>query len=97
MRAKKAGFGDSCELPKPVLSLILATTYFPGALRPSIVGPGGLNCRVRNGNGWTPTGIVTRKRLSIFVVSGLCLVDIGLRNLSIDECILMRMLHVGLK
>ena len=43
------------------VKIILATTYFPGALRPSIVGPGGLNYRVRNGNGWTPTGKITRK------------------------------------
>ena len=48
------------------LKLILAITYFPKALRLSIVGPDGLNFRVRNGNGWTPTGNVTRKSISYF-------------------------------
>ena len=60
--------------------IILATTYFPGALRPSIVGPGGLNYRVRNGNGWTPTGKITRK--SVF---GYQLSVIGSKQPSTDN------------
>lgn len=34
---------------------------FPESCLSSIVGPGGLNYRVRYGNGWTPSGMVTRK------------------------------------
>ena len=37
----------------------LATTYSPTP-RGSTIGPGGLNFRVRNGNGWAPAGMVTR-------------------------------------
>ena len=33
---------------------------FPGACAPSIIGPGGLNFRVRDGNGWNPSGMITR-------------------------------------
>ena len=33
---------------------------FPGPFGPSIIGPGGLNFRVRDGNGWNPSGIITR-------------------------------------
>ena len=32
---------------------------FPQPRGCSIIGPGGLNFRVRNGNGWTPSGMVT--------------------------------------
>ena len=32
---------------------VLALPIFPGRLQPSIVGADELNCRVRNGNGWT--------------------------------------------
>ena len=32
---------------------------FPGRFQPSIVGASGLNCRVRDGNGCTPTAIDT--------------------------------------
>ena len=38
---------------------MLALPIFPGRLQPSIVGAGELNCRVRNGNGWTLTAIST--------------------------------------
>ena len=36
---------------------------FPGPCGPSIISPGGLNFRVRDGNGWNPSGIVTRSFL----------------------------------
>ena len=38
---------------------VLALPIFPGRRQPSIVGAGELNCRVRNGNGWTLTAINT--------------------------------------
>ena len=38
---------------------VLALPIFPGRLQPSIVGADELNCRVRNGNGWTLTAINT--------------------------------------
>ena len=40
-------------------SFVLALPIFPGRLQPSIVGADELNCRVRNGNGWTLTAINT--------------------------------------
>ena len=36
-----------------------ALPIFPGRLQPSIFGAGELNCRVRNGNGWTLAAINT--------------------------------------
>ena len=48
-------------LVRDSLSLVyLAMTYFPRSYAPSILGPGGLNFRVRYGNGWNPSGIITR-------------------------------------
>ena len=38
---------------------VSALPIFPGRLQPSIVGAGELNCRVRDGNGWTLTAIST--------------------------------------
>ena len=38
---------------------MLALPIFPGRRQPSIVGASELNCRVRNGNGWTLTAINT--------------------------------------
>ena len=38
---------------------MLALPIFPGRLQPSIFGAGELNCRVRDGNGWTLTAINT--------------------------------------
>ena len=38
---------------------MLALPIFPGRLQPSIFGVGELNCRVRDGNGWTLTAINT--------------------------------------
>ena len=38
---------------------VLALPIFPGRLQPSIFGAGELNCRVRDGNGWTLTAINT--------------------------------------
>ena len=44
----------------PGVSAKPATTYSPSAeLGASTIGPGGLNCRVLNGNGCFPAGIVT--------------------------------------
>ncbi len=37
---------------------------FPQPRGCSIIGPGGLNFRVRNGNGWTPSGMVTENYLN---------------------------------
>ena len=51
---------------------------FPGSCLPSIVGPGGLNFRVRYGNGWTPSGMVTRKAVSSQLSADL---EIGLSKL----------------
>ena len=41
----------------------LATTYSPTAVCRSTIGAGGLNCRVRNGNGWDPSAMVTRLQI----------------------------------
>ena len=38
---------------------VSALPIFPGRLQPSIFGASELNCRVRNGNGWTLTAIST--------------------------------------
>ena len=38
---------------------MLALPIFPGRRQPSIFGAGELNCRVRDGNGWTLTAIST--------------------------------------
>ena len=45
----------------------LATTYSPTA-DGSTIGAGGLNFRVRNGNGWDPSAVVTR--LTITCIQG---------------------------
>ena len=44
---------------KYLLYLMLALPIFPGRRQPSIFGAGELNCRVRDGNGWTLTAIST--------------------------------------
>ena len=41
------------------VAFVLALPIFPGRLQPSIVGADELNCRVRNGNGWTLIAINT--------------------------------------
>ena len=38
---------------------VSALPIFPGRRQPSIVGASELNCRVRDGNGWTLTAIST--------------------------------------
>ena len=48
------------------LKVILAATYFPTSGPGSIIGDGGLNYRVRNGIGCTPSSGATRKFLMIF-------------------------------
>ena len=40
-------------------SFVSALPIFPGRRQPSIFGTSELNCRVRNGNGWTLTAIST--------------------------------------
>ena len=39
--------------------LVSALPIFPGRRQPSIFGASELNCRVRDGNGWTLTAIST--------------------------------------
>ena len=48
--------------PQEIVPLLVTwqRPAFPGFCNPSIIGPGGLNFRVRDGNGWNPSGIVTR-------------------------------------
>ena len=41
----------------------------PGGLPPSTIGAGGLNCRVRNGNGCVPAAMATGSSVSLGVVS----------------------------
>ncbi len=48
-----------------LLKRILAATYFPTSGPSSIIGDGGLNYRVRNGIGCTPSSGATRKFLMI--------------------------------
>ena len=43
---------------------MLALPIFPGRLQPSIVSANELNCRVRNGNGWTLIAISTNYTFS---------------------------------
>ncbi len=45
--------------PFSIINLIRRRPTFPGPHGPSIIGPGGLNFRVRNGNGCIPSGIAT--------------------------------------
>ncbi len=47
-----------------IVFIMLALPIFPGRYQPSIVGAGELNCRVRNGNGWTLTAINTNYYLN---------------------------------
>ena len=42
----------------------LAMTYSRGTFRPTTIGCSGLNGRVRDGNGWDPRQIITRKLYS---------------------------------
>ena len=47
---------------KKTFLIIPVVTYSPGCgLAPSTIGPGGLNCCVRNGNRCCPTGKTTEK------------------------------------
>ena len=54
---------DKCKSPEHIArgfcKGILAATYSPRA-NPSTIGAGGLNFRVRDGNGWDPSAIATR-------------------------------------
>jgi hypothetical protein len=42
----------------------------PGRLRPSTIGAGGLNCRVREGTGCTPTAQITKHPSARFTPAG---------------------------
>jgi hypothetical protein len=44
-----------------IRAIDLATTYSRGTYRPTTIGYMGLNDRVRDGNGWDPQYMVTRK------------------------------------
>src|SRR5262249_18387213 len=60
----EAGIGGKKEGPKrlsPLRAINLATTYSRGTYRPTTIGCSGLNGRVRDGNGWNPRHVVTRK------------------------------------
>ena len=49
---------------------VLAAAYFPTDDLCSIIGDGGLNCRVRNGNGCTPSSMATRtntENISVYI------------------------------
>ena len=46
-------------LVRPDPSFVSALPIFPGRRQPSIFGADELNCRVRDGNGWTLTAINT--------------------------------------
>ena len=47
------------EVIRSSLLLCWRLPIFPGRFQPSIVGADELNCRVRDGNGWTLTAIGT--------------------------------------
>ena len=53
--------------------LVSALPIFPGRRRPSIFGASELNCRVRDGNGWTLTAISTDfvGRFRVSILTGL--------------------------
>ena len=57
--------GDSGQKAPTFLSedrgINLAMTYSRGTLRPTTIGCSGLNGRVRDGNGWDPRQMITRK------------------------------------
>ena len=63
---KAAWSGDQTAL------FVLALPIFPVRLQTSIFGAGELNCRVRNGNGWTLTAINTN--YSLFYLNKLSLI-----------------------
>ena len=78
--ANPAYFGSICALilPEDLLTghkkdshmdchpYVSALPIFPGRRQPSIFGASELNCRVRNGNGWTLTAINTDYQHSPF-------------------------------
>jgi hypothetical protein len=45
--------------------LIWHRPTFEGPCGPTIIGAGGLNCRVRDGNGWDPTAMGARNFIGI--------------------------------
>ena len=58
---------NPAELSVGFLKFLWRRPTLPGTDVPSTIGSGGLNCRVRDGNGCTPSDIVTRK---LFFVIG---------------------------
>lgn len=56
---------DAPPLFQEVGRLNLATSYFRGAYRPTIIGATAFHFRVRNGNGWYHCAMVTRRRFMI--------------------------------
>src|SRR6267143_3064622 len=56
---KKATPRSACEGAAGRLGKIPAATYSPTRKPCSTIGSGGLNCRVRDGNGWGPSDVAT--------------------------------------
>ena len=50
---------EAADIMSAAYFFVLALPIFPGRRQPSIFGAGELNCRVRDGNGWTLTAINT--------------------------------------
>ena len=50
-----------------IVLFVSALPIFPGRRQPSIFGASELNCRVRNGNGWTLTAISTDLTVPIWM------------------------------
>src|SRR6266850_4450174 len=59
----KATPRGACEGAAGRLGKIPAATYSPTRKPCSTIGSGGLNCRVRDGNGWIPSDVATGKLL----------------------------------
>ena len=58
---KKATPRSACEGAAGRQGKIPAATYSPTRKPCSTIGSGGLNCRVRDGNGWSPSDVATGK------------------------------------
>ena len=51
------------------------------------MGAGGLNCRVRDGTGWTPAALITNRTLVLTVLGVTCRVGLGHRgNFQFNRC-----------
>ena len=60
----RLSYGGMCKTLIVHQSFVLALPIFPGRRQPSIVSRNELNCRVRNGNGWTLALISTNSMSS---------------------------------